>query len=220
MGRVSLVEQRREQLLDAFFRCAVREGLHNASIRKIAHEAGVPPSVLHHYFVDREEMIEELVVITAQRHTDNFNNEIVKITDPRTRLEIAVDFLFKPPMINDKSGSLFYDFWSEAQRNERVRQSFAEVYAGFRDTIIELMLEIGLAKGLDPAETNNIASVIIAIYEGTVIQWDLDRENVRLDEIALTTKRMIARYFGLKTREEVMQSTSGNRAGEREPEQS
>ena len=196
MGRKNLGEERRAQILDAFYRCAARDGLHGASIRKIAAEAGVRPGIIHHYFSSREEMIEELVVGIAELHTAEFRKSLGSAKSPKTRYERAVDFLFGPELLGDETGSMFYDFWAEAKRNEKVRKSFSRVYRGFRETIIDLLSETGMADDLKRSEVKDLASVIIAIYEGVYLQWDMDRDNVPLSRIKKLARKMIEGYMG------------------------
>ena len=61
MGRKSRADENRLKIIQAFYRCVVNEGFAKSSIRKVAKEAGVLPSTLHHYFKDRDEMISETV---------------------------------------------------------------------------------------------------------------------------------------------------------------
>lgn len=191
MGRTSIAEERRSQILEAFRRCAMREGLQGASMKKIAAEAGVQPGILHHYFKDRNEMIEELVISTARWHTENFRGFIARARTPKTRFDRAVDFLFGPDLISDDAGSLFYDFWSEGKRNERVRMSFAAVYADFRRTIIDLLAETGRSAGAGERDIHDLACMIVAMYEGVFLQWDFDRDNIDLKRM----KRMLGRMI-------------------------
>ena len=57
MGRKSMADENRLKIVQAFYKCVVNEGFAKSSIRKVAKEAGVLPSTLHHYFKDRNEMI-------------------------------------------------------------------------------------------------------------------------------------------------------------------
>ncbi|MBP2325239.1 AcrR family transcriptional regulator [Kibdelosporangium banguiense] len=54
-------EQRRQQLVAAAFRVVAREGVAAASTRRIAHEAKVPPAVVHYCFHSVEELIDALM---------------------------------------------------------------------------------------------------------------------------------------------------------------
>lgn len=69
MGRPSLAEQRKAEILDAFGRCVARFGLEGSSLERIAEEAGMRRSILRHYIGNRDELIEALAekVITDYR---------------------------------------------------------------------------------------------------------------------------------------------------------
>ncbi len=200
MGRKSLKEQRRAQIIEAFSRCVAKSGLQRASIREIAKEAGVQTSIIHHYFKDRDDMIEEFVRNIAGEVFARYRSETRRHKNPQTRFNKAFEFLFGPDMINDEHATFFYDSWAEANRNRKVRESFVTLYSRFREAIMTLMVETGKSQGLTPAEIHELATVVIAIQDGISLQWDMDRENVALDRMARLTKRMIELYIEDKDR--------------------
>ena len=61
MGRPSLRERRRRELVAAFARVLARHGYAGATIAAVAAEAGVAPGLVHHYFVDKHELLGELL---------------------------------------------------------------------------------------------------------------------------------------------------------------
>lgn len=195
MGRKSLAKERRAQIIDAFYDCIRKYGLHGASTRRIAEEAGVQPSILHHYFKDRDEMIEELVRTSVDRLTARYQAEIGKFKDPKARFNKGVDFLFGPDMITDVDFAFFYDCWAEARRNEKVSKSFAKLYRRFRVSIIGMLVETNKSAGLSPAKTKELATMIVAIQDGVSIQWDFDPKNVSLKKMSRMTKQLIELYI-------------------------
>ena len=205
MGRKSLAKERRAQILDAFYQCIKKYGLHGASTRRIAEAAGVQPSILHHYFKDRDEMIEELVSSIVESMSKPYLAEIDRYKNPTTRFNKAVDFLFGPEMISDDDFGFFYDCWAEARRNEKVRQSFTKLYHSFRAGIIELLARTNKSVGMSPAQTKELATMVVAIQDGVSVQWDMDRKNVDLKKMARMTKLLIELYV------EDIQSKKGNR---------
>jgi AcrR family transcriptional regulator len=75
MGRPSLTEVRREEILDAFERCVARYGLEGTSLERVAEEAGMKRSILRHYIGNREDLIDALaqrVVAKYQAHFQQF----------------------------------------------------------------------------------------------------------------------------------------------------
>jgi AcrR family transcriptional regulator len=200
MGRKSLAKERRAQILDAFYRCIKKYGLHGASTRRIAEEAGVQPSILHHYFKDRDEMIEELVANIVDNISVRYLVEIDRHKNPATRFNRAVEFLFGPEMINGDDFGFFYDCWAEAQRNEKVRRSFTKLYHSFRAGIIRLLARTNKSTGMSPAQTKELATMVVAIQDGVSVQWDMDRKNVNLKKMAHMTKQFIELYIEANSR--------------------
>ncbi len=194
MGRKSLAAQRRAEIIDAFYRCVTMNGLQNSSMREIAKEARMQPSMLHHYFKDRDEMIGELVKKIVDDLTARYSREIERYKNPQRRFDKAVEFLFGPEMVNDEHAGFFYDSWAEARKNETVRESYAKLYRRFRQAIIDLLVDTGKASGLSPSEQKELASLVIAIQDGASLQWDLDRDAVPLRRMSKLTKEVIGAY--------------------------
>lgn len=194
MGRKSLATQRRAQIIDAFYRCVTKNGLQNSSMREIAKEARMQPSMLHHYFKDRDEMIGELVKKIVDDLTARYSKETARYKNPQKRFDKAVEFLFGPEMISDEHAGFFYDSWTEARNNEAVRESYAKLYRRFRQAIIDLLVDTGKASGLSPSEQKELASLVIAIQDGASLQWDLDRDAVPLKRMSQLTKDVIEAY--------------------------
>ena len=57
MPRKKLDEQRIPQILDAFERCIMKYGLSDTSLERVAQEAGISRTTIHHYIGGREELI-------------------------------------------------------------------------------------------------------------------------------------------------------------------
>ena len=70
MGRKSLASERTSQILDAFERCIVQYGLEGATLKRIAKEAGVKLSMIHHYIGNRDMLVKSMVkrFIDTYRH--------------------------------------------------------------------------------------------------------------------------------------------------------
>lgn len=60
MGRKSLKEKRRAEIVRGFSRVLASHGYAGATVQAVALEAGLSPGLLHHYFSSKEEMLHEL----------------------------------------------------------------------------------------------------------------------------------------------------------------
>ncbi len=192
MGRKSIADERRTQVIQAFYRCVVREGAAGASIRKIATEAGVQPSTLHHYFTSRDEIIEEAVVYFTDLIFTGFREQMEK--EPRDRVSQGIEFIFSKGMINKDHTGFFLECCVAARHNNRIRATIADLFARFRRAIVEHLENEPGFSGLDRKRKELLASTIVAIHEGIELQWFADPDSISLDQ-ALETTRGLIRYF-------------------------
>lgn len=61
MGRPSLRQERRAEILTALTRVLAAHGAEGATVQRVAAEAGFSPGLLHHHFEDKREMIDALL---------------------------------------------------------------------------------------------------------------------------------------------------------------
>ncbi|MEW6440062.1 MAG: TetR family transcriptional regulator C-terminal domain-containing protein [bacterium] len=198
-GRKSIAKQRRAEICDAFLRCARREGLYRASNRKIAREAGISLSMLHHYFKSREEMIEEFVQtkMLEEFYATLFSQDIWQdhIED---RLPKMVDFAFSESVVNGETVNVYFDLLGEAKRNERLRRIVADMWQDLREKTAEwLMSSNGI--GLSRKEARTVATLMAAMYEGISVMWNMD-PTLPLDSLSRFLRDIFETYFREKTR--------------------
>jgi AcrR family transcriptional regulator len=193
-GRKSIAEEKRAQILDAFYNCAVRDGLDNASLRVVAEEAGTHVSVLLYYFKNRETMISELV---KKRHNDilgTLQAKIENMKDPEVRVEKIINYLFSPMTQQLKGKSFSYDSCSSAHRSDTVRQTFRDQIREQRKKFMEFLAATSRFSHLSETAKIDITNLVIALVEGTFYLLDMDGENVSLKGMATTLKRFMDLY--------------------------
>lgn len=61
MGRKSVKEKRRAEIVRAFGEVLANHGFAGATVQAVALEAGLSPGLLHHYFSGKDEMLRELL---------------------------------------------------------------------------------------------------------------------------------------------------------------
>ncbi len=191
MGRKSLADTRRKEIIEAFYHCVNAEGMASASVRKIARKAGVQPSMIHHYFKDRDEMIESMVDLFADTIFDNFLDQMRLYNNPEVRFFKALEFMYSPDMINEEYSGFFLECCVEARRNPRVRATMAKTFRRFRQTIIAYMEEMNILDGLPSQQKEGYASLLIALHEGLELQWYIDPDAVSLEKAATLTRQII-----------------------------
>jgi len=103
MGRPSLAEPRRRQIIDGLRTAIVKHGLADASVQRIAGYAGVPAGLVHHYFDSKEDLLIATVDLVVEDAREPIKAEL-DVLDPERALERALDFLFlEVPADRDRS---------------------------------------------------------------------------------------------------------------------
>jgi AcrR family transcriptional regulator len=179
MGRKSMADTRRQEIIDAFYRCVNSEGLASASIRKIAGQAGVQPSVIHHYFKDRDEMIAQMVTFFSDTIFTDFIRKMDRYKNPETRFFKALEFMYSPGMINEEYSGFFLEC------------CVAKTFRRFRQTIIANIEEMDILNDLTKQQKENYASMMIAVHEGLELQWYIEPRAVSLKKAAALTRQII-----------------------------
>ena len=191
MGRKSMAGENRLKIVQAFYRCVVNEGFAKASIRKVAKEAGVLPSALHHYFKDRNEMISETVAYFTNLLSSGFVTQGKKQSKGTDRLSEGLEYIFSSAMINSEHTGFFLECMAEARHNPNVRASIAKLFQHFRSVIIDLLNQEKVFKHLDEPQKKVFASMIIAMHEGIELQWFADSKEVSLKDSLNFTKKLM-----------------------------
>ena len=193
MGRKSKADQRRMEIIKAFYHCVISEGMAGASVRKIAAMAGVQPSVLHHYFAGRDEIMEEAVVYFSDRIFEDFRAQLDR-SGPGRDLEEGMVFIFSKGMINDDYTGFFLECCVAARRNPRVRATLADLFSRFRAAIGGQLSVLDGYTALPKTRQELLSSAIVALHEGMELQWFADPASVNLSR-ARTLARELIGYF-------------------------
>lgn len=191
MGRKSIADERRTQIIQAFYLCVVKEGAAGASIRKIASEAQVSPSTLHHYFKDRDEIIEEAVVYFTDEIFRGFSEKITPHLDADVRLSKGLEFIFSKGMINPEHTGFFLECCVAARHNARIRETIAELFHRFRGAIMDHLNGMPEFSCLEERQKKLCASMIVALHEGIELQWFADPSAICLEDALKTTRALI-----------------------------
>ena len=95
MGRKIMKEERREQILEALYRCLLKKPFKETSIKDIAREAGISHALLYRYFPDQQSLFVEAFLQGAGEITDTLKKliEESKIPDPVKISDAYVTYL-------------------------------------------------------------------------------------------------------------------------------
>jgi len=90
-GSLDSYDERLNHLLEVATQIIAREGYHNASMRKVAKEAGVSLAGLYHYFESKEEMLFLIQFRSFSSLLSDLKEKLQGVDDPIAKLRLMVN---------------------------------------------------------------------------------------------------------------------------------
>lgn len=166
----------REALLNAALECLRDRGYARTTARDVAAAAGVSLGAIGYHFGSTETLLNEAIAEGVRQWLDRLGSVVSDLQAQdlgeatRTGVEESFDLLTSERQLL----VAFVEALAQAERSPVLRHQLAQHYAEFRRevaTLIEQLLGGVTNSGLD---TSVVASLLIALGDGIVIQHMLD----------------------------------------------
>lgn len=166
---------RAAQIVEAAGACLARKGYANTSLKEIAAEAQVAPSLLHYYFDSKEHLLVEVVRSVVSRNRDEMRRDFELSSTPIEKVNRSVDRARRRCRENPGFYRLLFDLITlgihQPAIGEQVAALFSESDHELQQSILEVEhdLDLNLAdKGIP--DRSALARVIIAAVDGLALQ--------------------------------------------------
>ncbi len=143
MGRKSLANERREQILDAFEICIRQHGLEGSSLEKIAEEAGVKRAIIRHYIGNRDDLIEAAVLRIITGYREELVAAIENLPQDELILEL-LDYLFCADQDEERThyDILLTALWATQERDAQTHALLLNFYQAFEVLIFDALTHV------------------------------------------------------------------------------
>ena len=167
---------RRQQIIDAAYRCFARKGFHQATIRDIYAEANLSPGAVYHYFDSKDAIIQASFEFDYERSLALFEAALLR-DDPLQALHELLDFFFQglegaaalgAPRVNVQG-------WGEALVNPPLLETICRVLNSNLDSLTQLIRKAQAAGQLDSTlDPQAVGRILLSLYYGLELQKALD----------------------------------------------
>ena len=196
MPRKSVAPQRREQIIEALFQCLAENGHEKVTVKDIAKKAGLHYGVIHYYFKSKDDIVSELSDSLVSKYDRLLSERTRSIRSSAKKIEAALDFLVDEFIFNRALNRVFYNFVQMAFENKTIQNALRRQLRAYRRAVAEV-IEAGVEAGeLDVSDPSQSASVIVALIEGSALQWAIEPAELKRDEVRKTIGDTIARHLG------------------------
>lgn len=163
---------RRQQIIDAAYRCFARKGFHQATMRDIYAESGLSVGAVYHYFSSKDAIIQasfefdyerSLALLTAAMEND----------DPLKALHELIDFFFRglANAAELDAGRVNVQGWGEALVNPPLRETLQRLLGQYLAALSHIIQNAQTLGQLDPSlDPHSLGRVLLALYYGLELQ--------------------------------------------------
>ncbi|TBO40740.1 TetR family transcriptional regulator [Pedobacter kyonggii] len=184
MGRKSLKETRRLEIIKVFYQVAKKEGYENTSIAKIAKVMDINPSLIIHYFETKEGLTYELIDHILDRYLLIYtikNKEKAKLDD----LQGTIELLFSKKWNLLFDDGLFYTFYALAFREKKIKLKYKLILDALRNGLA-LMIEQCNEQQITNVENPQLtADFVFVLVDGAYFYLSMESDKkAYLDRLA------------------------------------
>jgi AcrR family transcriptional regulator len=183
---------RRQQIIDAAYRCFARKGFHQATMRDIYAEAGLSPGAVYHYFDSKQAIIAASFDFDYARSSELFA-AAAGADDPLRALLDLLDFLFQglkgaaavqAPAVNVQG-------FGEALVDPALGATVRRVLRIYGDTVTEIF-RLAQARGdvAPELDARSLAQAVLSLYYGLELQLALNPA-LDVDSYSQAVKRLL-----------------------------
>ncbi len=170
-------EMRRAQILAAAWRCFYREGVQATTMEQIIKEAGMSASAMYRYFGGKDDIIFSAISSSLTAVGKLLEPILAQDLSPADLVEKATGAIEAfSQRENYNLASIAMHGWSEAQRNEKVRELIRGFYLGFREQLAARVSRWQAAGDMPETDPGEAAKALQSIILGYVAQMAIMRD--------------------------------------------
>ncbi len=141
MGRPSLAEPRRRQIIDALVAAVAARGYEATTLADVAARAGVARPLIRHYFGNRAALLAAAVGQLTAAYRDDYRALAIGVPASR-RPAALLDYLFGGPFTARASADAAVDaLLAASPRDAAVRASLRRMYRAFEHAVYRVIVD-------------------------------------------------------------------------------
>lgn len=188
--RPETLEERKTQILEAALTCFARKGYHQTTMDDIVREAGLSKGGLYWHFSSKKELFLSLFESLVEGFDVIMRTSLATPKSATERLGDVLEMFVTMCSAEEfeRIMPLMIDVWAQNWQDADVNEVAVMIYDRYRGPIVQLVAE-GIASGeFKPVNASAVASIIIAAYDGLMVQAMIDESLVDWETVNETVK--------------------------------
>lgn len=211
MPKVGMRAVRRSQLVNATVELIQEHGIAGTSVSQISAKAGLATGMVHHYFADKNALLEATMWELVRRLARQIFVLLAEARTPTERVLAFVDGNLSPASLTPGTVSVWLSFWGQVPHNPR----FARIH-NIVARRTQAALARTLAKCMPREEAVRHAKIIAVFVDGLWLRAAIDAEGMTAETAKQIAHDFLQRQLGASFTEPAA-SSRGRRSAEGAP---
>ena len=186
----------REDLLEAAIRCLYEKGYARTTARDLVAESGTNLGSIGYHYGSKERLMNEALMVAFHRWLDPIVEHYLE-PGPETLVDRFRDGVADFVDSLERNRPLVvacFEALAQVERSRELRRDLAASYEDWRRAMGEGIERLA---GAEDGDGRAIASLVMAISDGFMIQWLLDPASVPdLDQVVADARRLVPLALG------------------------
>lgn len=189
MARITRDPLAPARIVEAAARAVAAHGIHGASMRVIAAEAGVTTGFITHYFADKHAVMEAMLEATNRAAARRVQRAMDSEDTALERLRAAADAMLPIDPQRRQEWQVWVAVWAEASKGDTLSIGYRQGWFGLRDMLIGLLDDAREERGLfGEVDSEHRADRLVTVLAGIGLLAGVERPG-RVRDMA---RRMVA----------------------------
>jgi TetR/AcrR family transcriptional regulator, transcriptional repressor of bet genes len=191
--------ERREQILEAAFQVARREGIGRLTVRAVAAEAGVSHALVLFHFSHKARLVRDLLEwVLDTTSVLHVSEDVARFPHARDRFHALLEQEVTRQSHQPEHTRLFLEYWALGAHREEIRTRIAAELERYREAFRTIMEDlVGEDALLFPGATaDGLAAVAVSWIQGCAVQALVAPGQFDTDDYLAAMRGMIARPDG------------------------
>jgi len=195
MGRKSIAEIRKEEIIEAFFDVVAQKGFLRATMREIAEAAGCSQGMLHHYFENKEAMVLGFMEHLTDSYTAEIHDEIAERELAADRMRFLFSWFLDLDRFDLRFSRAWMEFWVLSKTNPAISEAMTRCYKTVKTIIADIIRDGITAREFRKVDPDLMANLILGSLEGGTVLWVVDKEALPVEATSKQRADLFLQYL-------------------------
>jgi len=181
-------ETRKPEILEGYYRVLIEKGFEGSSIGKIAEHLDIHPTLILHYFKNKDNLQRELVELLITKYKAEHMLAFDLIADSALRFDALMDLIFSFKWNRTVDPGVHFGFYYKSFRDEGIRKDLRDMFRWFRDYLHDAFIVFNKDGVIKVRDERKAADYVLTLMEGLEFHTHFLNEGKPFEDFADTAK--------------------------------